>query len=329
MFPQLLHSPFLNLTIYSYGLMLVIAFFCALAIAKRLGARVGIDPEVMVNALLIGLVLGVIGARMSHVFENLAEYTRPDLSVFQNLFHMIDLREGGLTFYGGVILATPVLIFYGWKKKVPLRLGMDVVAIALMVGLGFGRVGCYLNGCCYGAECSWGVQFPYHSIAYMDQLDKGEIRPPAALEVQAAVGGSRLLTPEEVADNATLSSIAAENRARPVLPTELFSAFNAFLLALLLYAYFTLPHAPGRGFALMLILAGGTRFLLELIRVEPPVDSSLFGDWSIAMVTGLAFVGVGAILWFALGWWDRAESRDSGSGIRNSGSRQAFESLEA
>jgi phosphatidylglycerol:prolipoprotein diacylglycerol transferase len=313
MFPQLLHIPGLNLTIYSYGLLLVVAFFCGVAIAKRLGQRVGIDPEVMVNALLMGLVLGVIGARMSHVFENFSEYTRPDRSLFQNLFHMIDLREGGLTFYGGVILATPILIFYGWRKKVPLRLGMDVVAIALMVGLGFGRIGCYFNGCCYGAESAWGVQFPYHSIAYMDQLDKGEISPPAALETQTAAGTTRLLTPEEVAARPQLSAIAAENRARPVLPTELFSAFNAFLLALLLYAYFTLPHAPGRGFALMLILAGGTRFLLEMIRVEPPVDANLFGDWSIAMVTGLAFVGVGAILWGAFGWWHRVQEGNSGS----------------
>jgi phosphatidylglycerol:prolipoprotein diacylglycerol transferase len=305
MFPQILHIPGLNLTIYSYGLLLVIAFFGAIAVAKRLGKRVGIDPDILVNALLIGLVCGVAGARISHVLENIGDYTRSDLTVWQNLFHMIDLREGGLTFYGGLILATPVLILYGWRKKVPVRLGMDVVAIALMVGLGFGRIGCYFNGCCYGAQASWGVRFPYHSIAYMDQLDKGLIRPPAALQTQSASGTTHLLTPEEVAANPRLVRIAAENRALPVLPTELFSAFNAFLLALLLYAYFTLPHAPGRTFALMLILAGGTRFLLEMIRVEPPVDSHLFGDWSIAMVTGLCLVAVGIIMWIAFGRYNR------------------------
>ncbi len=313
MFPQLLHIPGLNLTIYSYGLMLVIAFFAAIGLAKRLGRPVGIDPEVIVNAALMALIFGVIGARLSHVLENFAAYTRPDRSILQNLFHMMDLREGGLTFYGGVILATPILIVYAWRKKVPLRLGMDVVAIALMVGLGFGRIGCYLNGCCYGAECAWGVQFPYHSIAYMDQLEKGEIRPPAALQKRTATGNVRLLSPQEAAATPQLAAIAAENRARPVLPTELFSAFNAFLLALLLYAYFTLPHAPGQGFALMLILAGGTRFLLETIRVEPPVDAKLFGDWSIAMVTGVAFVVIGAILWLGFWWWDLRCDPESGT----------------
>jgi phosphatidylglycerol:prolipoprotein diacylglycerol transferase len=309
--------------------MLVIAFFCAIAIAKRLGKGVGIDPEVMVNALLIGLVLGVVGARMSHVFENFADYTRADRSIWQNLFHMIDLREGGLTFYGGVILATPILILYGWRKKVPVRLGMDVVAIALMVGLGFGRIGCYFNGCCYGAECSWGVQFPYHSIAYMDQLDKGEIRPPDALQIQSANGTTRLITPEEVAANPRLTSIAAENRALPVLPTELFSAFNAFLLALLLYAYFTLPHAPGRGFALMLILAGGTRFLLEMIRVEPPVDPHLFGDWSIAMVTGLCLMAVGVVLWIVFGQWNRVRPSSPAGMVESTTSLQPATSAAA
>lgn len=305
MFPQIVHIPGLDLTIYSYGLMLVVAFFAAIWVVKTLGRRVGIDPEVMVNAALLGLIFGVIGARLSHVFENFGEYTRPDLSILQNLFHMIDLRQGGLTFYGGLILATPILIFYGWRKRVPLRKGMDVVAIALLVGLGFGRVGCYLNGCCYGAACSWGVRFPYDSIAYVDQLDKGLVYPPPELQRQTPDGSMRLISADEAGASPRLAQIAAENRALPVLPTELFSTFNAWLLALLLFAYFTLAHAPGRVFAWMLILAGGTRFLLEMIRVEPPVDPSLFGDWSIAMVTGPLLVVIGAILWVIFGWMGR------------------------
>jgi phosphatidylglycerol:prolipoprotein diacylglycerol transferase len=88
---------------------------------------------------------------------------------------MLNLSSGGLTFYGGFLLATPVLIGYALWKKVPLLKGMDIVAPCLMVGLAFGRIGCYANGCCYGEECSlpWGAHFPYGSNAFVEQYEHG------------------------------------------------------------------------------------------------------------------------------------------------------------
>ena len=82
------------------------------------------------------------------------------------------MRSGGLTYYGGFLLALPVTVLYGVNKKVPIRLGMDIIAPCLMIGLGFGRIGCFLNGCCHGAECDlpWAVRFPYYSNAYIDQF---------------------------------------------------------------------------------------------------------------------------------------------------------------
>ena len=132
--------------------MLVIAFFAAMELAKFLARRSGLDPEIFANAALIALVAGVIGARLSHVLENIGDYTRSDLSFGQNFWNAINLRSGGLTYYGGFILAFAAVLAYGFYKRVPIRLGMDVIAPCLMIGLGFGRIGCYLNGCCYGAD---------------------------------------------------------------------------------------------------------------------------------------------------------------------------------
>src|SRR5918999_1329029 len=100
-----------------------------------------------------------------------------------NLLDAINISSGGLTFYGGLVLATFACIAYGVWRKVPLRLGMDIVAPCVMLGLAFGRVGCFLNGCCYGAACdaSWAVRFPYQAPAYVDQWRDGKVAPPPAL----------------------------------------------------------------------------------------------------------------------------------------------------
>ena len=78
--------------------MLVIGFFVSLELAKFLARRSGLDPEVFVNAALIALVTGIIGARLSHVLENLDEFTRPELSAWENFKNILNMRSGGLIF---------------------------------------------------------------------------------------------------------------------------------------------------------------------------------------------------------------------------------------
>ncbi len=209
-----------------------------------------------------------------------------------------------MTFYGGLLLATPCCILYARFRKVPILLGMDIVAPVLMVGLGFGRIGCFLNGCCYGAQCTlpWAVRFPYYSNAYVEQYEQGKLNVPPELQTSAG-----LLNPHlpPVSTDAHLRAAAAAASALPVQPTELYSSFTAFLLAVLLIAYLGLPHAEGRVFAMMLMLEGFARYVLELIRVEPSVATVRFGGQtyglSISMILGLAIVMAGFIMWKAIG----------------------------
>ena len=158
------HLPVIgnDIPIQGYGLMMVFAFLATQWLSSRLAKRVGINGEIFVNVTLYSLISGVIGARLSHVLENLPEYTRSDLSFGQNLWNIINIHSGGLTFYGGLILAFPVVLLYVLYEKVPARLAMDIVAPCIVLGLGIGRIGCYLNGCCYGAETNvpWAVRFP-------------------------------------------------------------------------------------------------------------------------------------------------------------------------
>ena len=296
--------------IYGYGVMMVIGFFLAMALAKFLARHSKLDPEIFANAALIALVTGVLGARLSHVLENLSDYTRSDLSVGQNLWNAINIRSGGLTYYGGFLLAFPALLIYGWYKRVPLRLGMDIIAPCVMIGLGLGRVGCYLNGCCYGAQSnvSWAVQFPYRSDAYFEQLNKGEITvPPELLNANGVPRSIEDIESDRTIDasqRAALVKLAQSQKALPVHPAELYSTITALLIAALLLAYFTLPHVPGRVFALMLMVEGVSRFLLETVRAEPV--GTFFGHHIFGSLTfgeGLSIVNfaLGVLLWFVFG----------------------------
>jgi phosphatidylglycerol:prolipoprotein diacylglycerol transferase len=219
-----------------------------------------------------------------------------------------------LTFYGGLILAAPIVLVYLLHRKVTARLAMDICAPCITLGLAIGRLGCFLNGCCYGAPTTlpWAVQFPYSAIgAYADEVDEGKITPPAELEVPIGGNHVRLVTTDEIKQGYVLTgdpaqpklnlapniqAIAATQHSQPVHPAQLYSTITSGLLTALLLCYFFMPHTGGRVFALMLMLEGPSRFLLEMLRVEPPV----LGPMSLSMVIGLVLLVIGIILWFAL-----------------------------
>jgi phosphatidylglycerol---prolipoprotein diacylglyceryl transferase len=290
--------------VYGYGLMLVVAFLACVATARYLAVRKGMNPDHFVDATVIAIATGIIGARLCSVLENLHEYTLADRTLGQNLLNIFNTREGGLTFYGGFLLATPCVIAYGLFRRAKILLGMDIVAPLVMIGLGFGRIGCFLNGCCYGEQCTlpWAVRFPYYSNAYLDQNSSGKLSVPLELQNMGNPMGPDLPI---VAGNARLAALAASSYALPVHPTELYSSFTGFLLAALLIAYLGLPHIDGRVFALMLMLEGVARYILEMIRVEPtivtvPWRGQSYG-LSISMVLALVVFVAGIVMWKILG----------------------------
>jgi phosphatidylglycerol:prolipoprotein diacylglycerol transferase len=304
MLQELFRIPGTNFSIHGYGLMLVIGFLLAMQVGKFLARRSRIDPEVFVNAGLLALLTGVIGARLSHVLENFSQYTDPNRSVLANLKDAVNVTSGGLTYYGGFLLATPSLIAYALYKKVPLRTGMDIIAPCLMVGLGIGRIGCFLNGCCYGTESNvpWAVRFPYYSNTYVEQYQKKEIQPAGEL-LYSSPAGAQLKDPELAKREGLQRLMAAErSKVHPVHPAQLYSTFTALLLAALFVAYYSLPHVPGHVFALMCMLEGATRFLLEMLRVEPGVGPTIGGmSLSLSMWIGVGLVMTGVVLWVGFG----------------------------
>jgi len=309
MYPELFHIPFTNIAVHSYGLMLVIGLLLAMELSKFLARRSGLNDEHFATAAILALVSGLIGARIFFVLQMWhKEFNGGPLG--KELFDAVNITSGGLVYYGGFLVAIPTLIGYAIWKKIPILRGMDIVAPCVMIGLGFGRIGCFLNGCCEGAHCELPppltVTFPYHSNPYITQVDTHQLRPnPALLHYDPIRDTDRLMTPEEIKQQADLVKVAASERSLPVIDTQLMSTITALMIAGICVCYFSLGGAPGRAWALMMMLEGPTRALLEGMRVEP----LFIGRMTLSMFIGIMLAIVGAVMWFVCGWLARNQSQ--------------------
>ena len=152
--------------------MMAIAFLAGLWTASRRGLRDGLAPEKILDLgpwLIIGAILG---ARILYVTTYWQESFagRPWTEMFM-------IWHGGLVFYGGLIGAALGVILYSRRIKIPLWKLADAIAPSIALGYIFGRIGCLLNGCCYGRVCTlpWAIHFPYGHETYPNGVHPTEI----------------------------------------------------------------------------------------------------------------------------------------------------------
>lgn len=144
-----------SISIYSYGVCLALAFAVATFLARQEAVRRSVDPEKILN-LALGLVIcGVLGARLLYILQNLEFY-------FHYPIEIIMLYKGGLSFYGGFILATVWALFFLQRQRLAPLATLDIIAPFLALAQAIGRIGCFLNGCCYGIAATFplAVRFP-------------------------------------------------------------------------------------------------------------------------------------------------------------------------
>jgi phosphatidylglycerol---prolipoprotein diacylglyceryl transferase len=162
-------TPWIKIPIYGFGLMLVIALFVSTWLACRRAQQEGIAKERIQDLALWMVICGILGARIVYM----RQYDRPLTEFFQ-------LWQGGLVFYGSLIGGAVGLvlahIFVFRKYKLPWLKVADVIAPSLAVGLAIGRIGCLLNGCCYGdVACPHcvGLPFPASAPAFSQLVGRG------------------------------------------------------------------------------------------------------------------------------------------------------------
>jgi len=161
-----------GLPIYGYGTMLFLAFVGCSWLGIRLGRRVGIAPEVFKDLALWLFIFGILGARIWYFIFEVKEFPSP--------LRFIAIWDGGLIFFGSVFggLFGFFISDYMSQKKYPYDRWklLDCAAPCIALGLALGRIGCLLNGCCYGnvacAHCP-AITFPIASPPRITMVDRG------------------------------------------------------------------------------------------------------------------------------------------------------------
>ncbi|MDP8265460.1 MAG: prolipoprotein diacylglyceryl transferase [Candidatus Aceula meridiana] len=151
-------------TIYSYGAMLAVALIvCSLLLGQE-AKRKGIDPDIIVDLIFWLAAWGIVGSRIFFVILNFSFFKK-------NLFEILMVHHGGLAWQGGLIFASLAGIIFIKRKKLLFWETLDLVAPYVALGQAIGRIGCFLNGCCYGQPSTCGIYFPVHQdILYPTQL---------------------------------------------------------------------------------------------------------------------------------------------------------------
>jgi len=145
-----------------YGVMAALGFVAATFLIQwnRKYARVSSDQAT--TLMLLALFGGILGARIFYVIQFANQFRNNWLGVFR-------VDQGGLVFYGGFFLAMAAIIVYCRKQKLDIIRVLDVSTPSVAVGHALGRVGCFLNGCCFGkpTDCVFGVHYPADSAPFL------------------------------------------------------------------------------------------------------------------------------------------------------------------
>ena len=133
-----------GVSIYWYGVCIAVGLCLALVFAFRHSIEFGVDPDGMVDVILIGVVLGIASARAYYVAMAPFKY--------QSIWEMIAIRDGGLAIYGGVIGAVLGMLIYTRVRKLKIFPFLDLTGIGLLLGQAIGRWGNFINREAFGRE---------------------------------------------------------------------------------------------------------------------------------------------------------------------------------
>lgn len=257
MWQVLVEIPGTGFRIHGFGLMLFVAFVAGMSLAATLAKRSKLNQDDVFDLALWVIVGGLVGARGFYVIQH-----RETIGGFWDIFK---IWEGGIVLYGSLIGAAVGFSLFWRIRRFPFLAMLDVAAPAMALGVAFGRVGCFLNGCCFGDTCElpWAVKFPAGTLPWLDQVRAGLIANDAA-------------------------------HSLPVHPTQLYSAFDGLILCGLLLAYFPLRRRDGEVIALLLVTYPITRFLIERLRDD---EGAIFAGLTISQNGSILVLLVGIALW--------------------------------
>jgi phosphatidylglycerol:prolipoprotein diacylglycerol transferase len=242
--------------VYTYGLLLAAAYLAGLQFALVRGRKRGLDPNRIMDLGIWIIISALVGAKLLLLIVDRDKFTLTTSGI-------MDLVRSAGVFYGGLIAAVAVALWYLWRYKMPMWTVTDVFAPGIALGHVIGRLGCLFAGCCFGkpATVPWAITF-HNEFAHQN------------------VG-----TPLGI----------------PLHPTQLYEAGAELLILGLLLALERRGRAyPGRTFWTYMLLYGISRFVIEMYRGDP---RGMVGTLSTSQFVSILIVPVAAfmLLWLARG----------------------------
>ena len=166
-----------GLAVRGYGLMLLTAIVAGVSIVMSRCEKIGVTKDQITQLGFWMMLCGIAGARLFYVVQK-SDQIFPNGITFESLASIVNMTQGGLIVYGSLIFGTLAGFIFLTIHKLPVLRTADLIAPGMVLGLAIGRIGCLMNGCCYGGACSNdypAVTFPAGSPPYMRQLETGDL----------------------------------------------------------------------------------------------------------------------------------------------------------
>ena len=260
------------LTVRTYGLLLAVSFMVGIILALKRSQERGLNQNQMINMSLLIMLASIIGARIMYVIPHWDEFSANPLDIISPFQSSGMIGLTGLTMYGGFIAAILVSILYLRHNRLSVWKACDAFAPSIALGIGISRIGCFLNGCCFGlpTDSVFGVAFPAFSAA-------GSFYPEVSLH-----------------------------------PAQLYNAVLGFGLFGLLFWLDRKRRFDGFLFALLLITEPISRFTVDLSRYyEASMTLGDVGGTSLSVNQGISIL-LFSIGCFLLIWLRHRASQRSG-----------------
>jgi phosphatidylglycerol---prolipoprotein diacylglyceryl transferase len=262
------------LPIHWYGVMMATGFLAGLTSWVLLGRTCNRDAQFCSDLMFWVMLSGVFGARIAYVVENWSLYADSPLAILK-------LNQGGLIFYGGLIAAGAVIVFYArqrGERALPL---VDFSLTAVPLAHAFGRIGCFLHGCCFGkcTDLPLGVRFPQGTGAWISHHSADLIGEMAPL-------------------------------SKAVHPVQLYeAAYNLIIYGVLVLIFRRSTRAGTVSAAYMMLYSLG-RFALEFFRGDRGVRLEI-GSLSVGQAVSIPIFLLGVVLLLSVRFLKRSPTPQS------------------
>ncbi len=285
--PERLPAGQFGLPLRTYGLMTVIGMVTCFFIQRHFGRKVGLSADQILTVWVYGGLAALIGARGLHVLVNRSDYVADPMSA-------LAFWDGGLAFIGAAVVGICFAVLYLRHLKLPVLTSLDALTLGIALTHGFGRLGCFFAGCCYGraTDLPWGVSFPVGSIAQYTLAQMG------------------LIT--EFANTAHRH------------PTQIYEALATFIIGGLLLRWYV-RRAPRAGMIVTgyMLAYPVIRFFLELVRDDPerefvfrfPAEAPRLLSTTQMVALILVPVGLGILWWLKNHPEPQATAKDASDSV--------------